>query len=67
MGLPYKEAVKLPARFPRSFAEAKQIFKNIEGADLGLTEEDKEFFAEKVWQLLTSCRNRSRLFAIVSA
>lgn len=55
-----KEAVKLPARFPRSFAEAKQVFKNIEGADLGLTEEDKEFFAEKVWQLLTSCRNRRK-------
>lgn len=55
-----KEAVKLPARFPRSIAEAKQIFKNIEGADLGLTEEDKEFFAEKIWQLLTSCRNRRK-------
>lgn len=55
-----KEAVKLPARFPRSLAEAKQIFKNIEGADLGLTEDDKEFFAEKIWQLITSCRNRRK-------
>lgn len=55
-----KDAVVLPARFPRSLTEAKQIFKNIEGADLGLTEEDKEFFAEKVWQLMTSCRNRRK-------
>ncbi|MGZ4118794.1 MAG: hydroxysqualene dehydroxylase, partial [Bacteroidia bacterium] len=55
-----KEAVKMPARFPRSLAEAKQIFKNIEGADLGLTDDDKEFFAEKVWQLMTSCRNRRK-------
>jgi uncharacterized protein with NAD-binding domain and iron-sulfur cluster len=55
-----KEAVKMPARFPRSLAEAKQIFKNIEGADLGLTDNDKEFFAEKIWQLMTSCRNRRK-------
>ncbi len=55
-----KEAVIMPARFPRSFAEAKQIFKNIEGVDLGLTEEDKEFFAQKVWQLMTSCRSRRK-------
>lgn len=55
-----KEAVIMPARFPRSFSEAKQIFKNIEGADLDLSEGDKEFFAEKVWQLMTSCRSRRK-------
>lgn len=55
-----KSPVVMPARYPRSFAEAKQIFKNIEGADLGLSEDDKEFFAEKVWQLMTSCRNRRK-------
>jgi len=55
-----KPAVIMPARFPRSFAEAKEVFKNIEGADLGLNEEEKEFFAEKVWQLMTSCRNRRK-------
>ena len=55
-----KNAVVMPARFPRSLAEAKEIFKNIEGANLGLTDDDKEFFAEKVWQLMTSCRNRRK-------
>lgn len=55
-----KGPVVMPARFPRSLKEAKEIFKNIEGADLGLTEDDKEFFAEKVWQLMTSCRNRRK-------
>ncbi|MCW3083973.1 MAG: phytoene dehydrogenase [Bacteroidetes bacterium] len=55
-----KEAVVMPARFPRSLKEAKEIFQNIEGVDLGLSEDDKEFFAEKVWQLMTSCRNRRK-------
>jgi uncharacterized protein with NAD-binding domain and iron-sulfur cluster len=55
-----KEAVIMPARYPRSFSEARQIFQNIEGADLGLTNDDKEFFADKVWQLMTSCRNRRK-------
>jgi len=55
-----KEAVIMPARYPRSFSEARQIFQNIEGADLGLTENDKDFFAEKIWQLMTSCRNRRK-------
>ena len=55
-----KPPVIMPARFPRSFTEAKGIFKNMEGAELGLNEEEKEFFAEKVWQLMTSCRNRRK-------
>lgn len=55
-----KPPLVLSARYPRSFSEAKQIFKNIEGSDLGLTENDKDFFAQKIWQLLTSCRNRRK-------
>lgn len=55
-----KEAVIMPARYPRSFSEARQIFQNIEGADLGLSDDDKEFFAAKVWQLMTSCRSRRK-------
>lgn len=55
-----KPPLIMPARFPRSLKEAKEIFSNIEGADLGIPQNDTEFFAEKVWQLMTSCRNRRK-------
>lgn len=55
-----RSPVVMPARFPRSFKEAKQIFMNIENADLNISDEEKEFFAEKIWQLMTSCRNRRK-------
>lgn len=53
-----QESVILPARFPRSLEEFVQDLEGALGADLGLTSEDKRFFAEKVWQLITSCKER---------
>jgi 15-cis-phytoene desaturase len=55
-----KPPLVMSARYPRSLDEAKQILKNFSESDLGLTKEDKEFFGEKIWQLLTSCRNRRK-------
>ena len=53
-----KEPVVLPARFPRSLKEFIDSLENALDANLGLTSEDKRFFAEKVWQLITSCKER---------
>lgn len=55
-----KPPLVMPARFPRTLKEAKAIFNAIEGVDLGLSDSDKDFFAAKVWQLMTSCRNRRK-------
>lgn len=55
-----KESVKLSARFPRSLSELETIINDALHANLGLTETDKKDFAFKVWQLITSCRDRRR-------
>jgi uncharacterized protein with NAD-binding domain and iron-sulfur cluster len=47
----------MPDRFPRSFDYLKLILKDLH-ANTGLTEDDKEFFAERIWQLITSCFER---------
>jgi uncharacterized protein with NAD-binding domain and iron-sulfur cluster len=47
----------MPDRFPRSFADFKTVLAAFH-ADTGLTEDDKAFFADKVWQLITSCHER---------
>jgi uncharacterized protein with NAD-binding domain and iron-sulfur cluster len=47
----------MPDRFPRSFADFKIMLAAFH-ADTGLTEEDKAFFADKIWQLITSCHER---------
>lgn len=55
-----KEAVIMPARFPKSLSEFQTYLKNSLNSDLGLTQQDKSDFALKVWQLLTSCYDRRR-------
>lgn len=55
-----KPSVMLPARFPRSLKDLKLIFDRGLDSGLGLSEEDKEVFALKVWQLMTSCRERRK-------
>lgn len=55
-----KPSVFLPARFPRSLKELKSFLDKGLGADLGLTDDDKEYFAMKLWQLMTSCRERRK-------
>ena len=55
-----KEPVTLPARLPRSLNEFKKYLDDSLNSDLGLTEKDKSDFAIKVWELLTSCKERRR-------
>ncbi len=54
-----KKPVVVPSKFPQSLADLELILKDIfSTAELGLTEDDLEFFAERIWQLLTSCSAR---------
>lgn len=47
------------ASFPKSIADLKLIIHDMHGgADTGLTQEEEHFFAERVWQLMTSCTAR---------
>jgi uncharacterized protein with NAD-binding domain and iron-sulfur cluster len=47
----------MPDRFPRSISDLRLLLDAIH-SDTGLTSDDKEFFAGKVWQLITSCYER---------
>ncbi len=52
--------VLLP-RMPESLSDFKVMMQGLheaEGLRLGLTVEDLEFFAERMWQILTSCKER---------
>ncbi|MEO1148069.1 MAG: FAD-dependent oxidoreductase [Cyanobacteria bacterium J06638_22] len=53
-----KKPIKLTASFPRSLKDLKLIFHTLHGSDSGLTDEEEEFFAERVWQLMSSCYAR---------
>jgi len=55
-----KGSVTMPARFPRSLKEFEKYLNDSLHTDLGLTPKDKSDFALKVWELLTSCRDRRR-------
>lgn len=48
----------MDARFPNSFADWKVVVQELFGEELGLTTEDKEFFGERIWQIITSCEER---------
>jgi uncharacterized protein with NAD-binding domain and iron-sulfur cluster len=51
------DPIIMPDRFPRSFQDFKLTL-NAFHEKTGLTADDKEFFAGKVWQLMTSCYER---------
>ena len=55
-----KGSVTMPARFPQSLKEFEKYLQDSLHTDLGLTPKDKTDFALKVWELLTSCRDRRR-------
>lgn len=50
--------VIIPSKFPTSIKDVQLIFKDIFGSDLQLTDNDIEFFVQRIWQLLTSCQER---------
>jgi uncharacterized protein with NAD-binding domain and iron-sulfur cluster len=48
----------MPARFPSSIKEIRKYLNLDNNVDLGLTEEEEQFFAERIWQLMTSSLER---------
>ncbi len=48
----------LVSRFPRSLKDLVVIFELIFGQDSGLTHDEIEFFAKRIWQVLSSCDDR---------
>ena len=50
-----KDSFFLPARFPGSLKEIRKYFDLDKNTNLGLTDEEKQYFAERMWQLMTSC------------
>lgn len=53
-----KKPIVTGASFPRNAKDIALIIKDLHGVDSGLTKEEETFFAERVWQLITSCRER---------
>ena len=52
-------AIVTNANFPDSLADIKVLLNNIfKGVDSGLTSEEINFFALRMWQLMTSCYDR---------
>lgn len=53
---------KLPiyglTRFPSSLSDLKTVFYDLFNAHSDLTRDDLDFFALRIWQLLTSCKQR---------
>src|SRR5262249_46459694 len=52
-----KPNLLVPARFPRSFADLRLLIRDL-FAPTGLTDQEKEFAAARLWQLATSCDDR---------
>jgi uncharacterized protein with NAD-binding domain and iron-sulfur cluster len=55
-----KQSFFMPARFPGSLKEIKKFLDLDHKVDLGLTDEEKQYFAERIWQLMTSCSERRK-------
>jgi uncharacterized protein with NAD-binding domain and iron-sulfur cluster len=53
-----KAPIVTPASFPKTLADIQLIIKDLHGVDSGLTSEEVHFFAERVWQLMTSSKTR---------
>lgn len=52
-----KAPVELPIRLPQSLEDLRVLMR-VFFVDAGLTIEEQEFFAERLWQLFTSCQER---------
>ncbi len=55
-----KPSFFLPAKFPSSISEIKRFVELDKGTNLGLSDEEKQYFAERIWQLMTSCYERRK-------
>jgi uncharacterized protein with NAD-binding domain and iron-sulfur cluster len=59
MGMPGGKPVIMVPQFPKSLAELKLLLKTpVEIHQLGITDADLDFFATRLWQILTSCWER---------
>ena len=57
--VPYSgDPLVVPSRAPRSLADLLLIFKDIFDTKIGLQPGELEYFAERIWQVMTSCRER---------
>jgi len=55
-----KAPLAFPARFPRSVADVELMFEDMmQSGELGISKADLGFFAERIWQLMTSCSTRN--------
>jgi uncharacterized protein with NAD-binding domain and iron-sulfur cluster len=55
-----KNSFYMPARFPKSIKEIKGFLDLDKNTNLGLSDEEKQYFAERMWQLMTSCYERRK-------
>lgn len=54
-----KNPIVMVASFPKNIADLKLTIHDMSGhLDTDLTKEEKTFFTERVWQLMTSCKSR---------
>jgi uncharacterized protein with NAD-binding domain and iron-sulfur cluster len=53
-----KLPIVLPSHLPRSIKALKEMLKILQGIETGLTKAETDLIARKLWQLLTSCRER---------
>ena len=55
-----EESFFLPAKFPSSLKEIRKYLNLDKNINLGLSDEEKDYFADRVWQLMTSCKERRK-------
>lgn len=53
-----QEPIVTSASFPRNLSDLKLVIHDLTQINPGLTETEKLFFAERVWQLISSCHER---------
>lgn len=53
-----KAGIRTSSRFPRNRADIEVMLKAIFDSDAGFEPGEIEFFAERIWQLMTSCKAR---------
>ena len=53
-----EKSILMSSRFPRSLGDLKVMINDIFDTSYGFEPGEREFFAEKLWQLMTSCNDR---------
>lgn len=53
-----KRPIVACARFPRTLGDLEVVLREVFGSDLDLRPGELEFFAARIWQIMTSCEDR---------